>query len=202
MGRSHAAASRRGGRHPMLKARKLRNLGEAIRANELYRRGDEAWSKGSLRPAFRFFLAAARAGMVAAFSTVGQFYERGDGARVNKNAALYWYRRAAREGYDSAANNIGCILRDRGRLGEALRWFKQAVKLGDADANLEIAKIHFRRGDTPRAWPYLKKTIRSPWATEQSKEQARLLLKELKTGKAKRISPRARSKSAPSRVHG
>lgn len=168
------------------KARKLRNLVEANRANELYRRGDEAWSKGHLRLAFRLFLAAARAGMVAAFSTVGQFYQRGDGVRVNKDAALYWYRRAAMHGYDSAANNIGCIWRDRGKLARALRWFRRAVELGDADANLEIAKVFLRKCDSAKARPYLQKTRRSPWATVQSKEEARLLL-----ARVKRTRPRS-----------
>ena len=163
------------------KLRKIRNLAEANRANELYRRGDEAWSKGHLRPAFRFFLAAARAGMAAAFSTVGQFYQRGDGVKVDQDAALFWYRRAARQGEDSAANNIGCILRDRGKLSEALRWFKQAVKLGDADANLEIAKVYLRKRDSAKARPYLQRTRRSPWVTEQSKEEARRLLGKMKS---------------------
>ena len=111
-----------------VKAGKLRNLGEAIKANELYRRGDQAWSKGDLRPAFRLFLAAARAGMEAAFSTVGNFYDNGIGVKADPDAALDWYRLAYRSGDRSVANNIGCILRDRKKLGQAIGWFRRAVQ--------------------------------------------------------------------------
>jgi TPR repeat protein len=167
-----------------VKAGKLRNLDEAIRANELYRRGDEAWSKGHPRPAFRLFLAAARAGMEAAFSTVGNFYHIGIGVKANPDAALYWYRLAYRSGARSVANNIGCILRDRKKFGQAIEWFRRAVQQNDGDANLNIAKVYLNKGDSVKTRSYLDKTRRSPWATEQSKEEARSLLRKMAYGKA------------------
>jgi TPR repeat protein len=167
-----------------VKAAKLRNLGEAIRANELYRRGDQAWSKGDLRPAFRLFLAAARAGMETAFSTVGNFYHNGIGVKANPDAALYWYRLAYRSGARSVANNLGCILRDRKKFGQALEWFRRAVQQKDGDANLNIARIYLHKGDLVKTRSYLDKTRRSPWATEQSKEEARSLLKKMTSRKA------------------
>jgi TPR repeat protein len=167
-----------------VKAGPLRNLREANRANELYRRGDEAWSKGRSRPAFRLFLAAARAGMKAAFSTVGHFYHNGIGVKANPDAAIDWYRLAYRAGARSVANNIGCILRDRKKFGQAIEWFRRAVQQEDGDANLNIAKIYLHKGDLLRTRSYLEKTRRSPWATEQSKEEARSLLRKMTSGKA------------------
>jgi len=164
-----------------VKARKLRNLREAIQANELYRRGDQAWSKGHLRPAFRLFLAAARAGMEAAFSTVGNFYHNGIGVKADPDAAIYWYRLANRAGDRSVANNIGCILRDRKKFGQAIAWFRRAVQQNDGDANLNIAKIYLHKSDSVRTRYYLNKTRRSPWATEESKEEARSLLRKMKS---------------------
>ncbi len=146
-----------------------------------------------MRSAFRLFLAAAKAGMVPAFRTVGQFYDRGDGVKANQEAALYWYRRAYRHGSDSAANNIGCIWRDRGNLGRAILWLKRAAKLGDGDANLNIAKIYLhRKRDLRKATDYLNRTRKSRHATEGSKEEARLLLGELKSKKAKRTGANTR----------
>ena len=103
---------------------------------------------------------------------MGQFYDYGDGVKANADAALHWYRRAYRNGDYSAANNIGCIWRDRGKLGRALLWFGRAVMLGDADANLNIAKIYLRRKhDLQKAAFYLTKTDNSKEATEGSIEE-------------------------------
>ncbi|MGH9533260.1 MAG: tetratricopeptide repeat protein [Terriglobales bacterium] len=152
-------------------------------------RAEEAWRGNDVRSAFRLFLASAKAGVVPAFRIVGQFYARGEGIARNDRAALYWYQRAADNGDDSAANNTGCIWRDRGNLARALRWFERAAKLGDADANLEIAKVYLRKKDPARAWPYLARVRRSAWATEQSKEEARALVNAMAQPQATR--PRA-----------
>jgi len=160
-----------------------------VEANRLYQQADKHWSRGRMRSAFHLFLAAAKAGMVPAFRTVGQFYDRGDGVKASQEAALYWYRRAYRHGSDSAANNIGCILRDRGELSRALWWLKRAVRLGDDDANLNIAKIYLRRErNLKNAIHYLNKTCKSGRATQGSKEEARILLRRLKSRAAKRAS--------------
>lgn len=162
----------------MVKMKRPRNLAEANRANLHYQHGEEAWRRGEMRSAFRNFLAAAEAGMAPAFRVVGQFYHYGEGVKADESAAISWYRRASANGDESAANNIGCIWRDRGKPGSALRWFKRAVELGDADANLEVAKVYVLKGDLSKARRYLDKTIRSQWATEQSKQSARRLLRE------------------------
>lgn len=176
-----------------VKARRLRNLGEAIRATELCRRGNEAWSKGRLRSAFRFFLAAARAGKETAFGTVGNFYHNGIGVNTDPNAALSWYRLAYRVGDRSVTNNIGCILRDRKKFEQAIEWFQRAVQQNDGDANLNIAKVYLYKGDLVRGRSYLNKTRRSPWATGQSKEEARSLLKKMTSMKtASSVNHRAR----------
>lgn len=158
-----------------------RGMQPEIEAHRLYQQAHNYWSRGRLRPAFRLFLAAARAGMVPAFGIVGQFYDRGDGVEASVTAALYWYRRAYRNGDYSATNNIGCIWRDRGKLSRAIWWLKRAVKFGDDDANLNIAKIYLRRGrDLTKAAEYLNKVRKSKRVTEGSQEEARQLLKRLR----------------------
>lgn len=149
-------------------------------ANELYEQANERWTRGRRREAFRLFLAAARAGNDLAFETIAQFYDFGCGTKTNRPAALYWYRRAYRNGSDSAANNIGCIWRDRGETTRALAWFRRAVELGDADANLNIAKLYLRRGtNLAKAKAYLDKVRKSKRVTAGSIEEAQQLLKRL-----------------------
>jgi TPR repeat protein len=109
------------------------------------------------------------------------FYDHGIGVKADPDAALDWYRLAYRRGDRSVANNIGCILRDRKKLGQAIGWFRRAIQQNDGDASLNIAKIYLHKGDLVRTRSYLDKARRSPWATEQSKEEARSLLRKMKS---------------------
>jgi len=101
--------------------------------------------------------------------------------KPNREAALYWYKRAFRRGYRTAASNIGTIFRDEEKTKRALTWFQRAIRLGDADANLEVAKILLReKGKAVAAITYLRRTIQAKPgdATEGSKQEARRLLSQ------------------------
>ncbi len=150
--------------------------------NELYSRANEEWSRGRLRSAFRLFLAAAENGNSLAYDRLGHFYDRGVGTRRDKDAALYWYKRAYRRGSFIAPNNIGVIYRDRKDLKRALAWFRRAVGHDDANANLNIAKIYLR--DRRNAWRAIRHLeavckARADDATESAKEEAKLLLERI-----------------------
>lgn len=168
-----------------------RSLREKLSAAILRDRGDHAWAKNDLRRARRLFVAAAGRGDPRAFSTAANFLDEAWGGPRDERAALFWYRLAARRGDRSAANNIGCIWRDRGKPRRALRWFERAVALGDADANLNIADIYLKKGDRAKARIYLNRVRRSPWVTEQSKQQAAELQRQLRA-EARRSPGRAR----------
>ncbi len=60
---------------------KVTRMARAIKAKSLYQRAHQHWRRGRLRSAFRLFLAAAKASMVPAFSTLGQFYGRRECSR-------------------------------------------------------------------------------------------------------------------------
>ena len=87
-------------------------------------------------------LAAARAGDTGAQVNVGYSYDVGQGAPRSRTKALYWYRRALRNGVAYAATNIGTVYRDEGRPKLAERWFQKAASLGDDDAWLDLAKLY------------------------------------------------------------
>jgi uncharacterized protein len=147
----------------------------------MFQRADEHWESGNTKSAFRLFLACAKAGDPSCQLNLGNFYSEGIGVRPNRELALYWYRRAYRQGHRSAASNIGLIYRDEDRLNQALAWFERAVKLRDGDANLEIAKIYLQRNDRTKAIRYLKQIGRakSEDVTEASREEAAKLLARL-----------------------
>lgn len=171
-------------------------LNRANNLNSLYQRAEKHWSAGKLSIAFDLFLEAAKRGFVPAYSRIANFYDEGIGVKPNHAEALRWYMRAYREqpawnrranqlGASSVANNIGCILRDRGQTKLAIRWLQRAARLGDGDANLNIAKIYLR--DPPRlrhAFCYLEKTCKADYVTDGSIEEARSLLRQLRRGSA------------------
>jgi len=148
----------------------------------LFAKASAQWERGKLRSAFRLFLTGAKRGDPSAQHNLGYFYDVGVGVKANRAAALYWYKRAFRRGYRTAASNIGTIFRDEEKIKQALSWFQRAIKLGDADANLEVAKIYLRgEGDVARAIVYLKRTTKAGPSdvTKGSKQEAQRLLNQI-----------------------
>ena len=147
------------------------------KTDDLFIRADKQADKGNFKSAFRLFLAAAKAGDSACQTNLGNFHDEGTGVRRNRPAAMYWYKRAYRRGASCAAHNIGVMWRNEKKYNRALKWFKKAVKLGDDQANLEIAKHYLEVEHNPqRAIPYLKKVCESNCVTEAGLEEANALL--------------------------
>ena len=113
----------------------------------LFQRADEQYEKGNYKSAFRLCLAAAKGGSLSGQLNLGYFYKNGIGVKPNRKFALYWTRRAYRQGSGAAAHNIGLIFRDERKFNRAIAWFERAVRLNDGDANLEIAKIYLQKND-------------------------------------------------------
>jgi TPR repeat protein len=112
---------------------------------------------------------------------VGIFYADGIGVKRNRERALYWHRLAYRRGSGAAAANVGVLFRDEGKIPQALAWFKRAVKLQNADANLQIAKIYLQKADESKAVIYLRRTSNAMpnHVTEASREEAQDILRRL-----------------------
>src|ERR1035441_8006286 len=87
----------------------------------------------------------------------------------NKQAALYWYKRAYRRGEGTAAHNIGTVWRDDGNFPRALYWFERALQLNggdDGEANFEIAKLYLGKGQDPsKGALFLRKVCRDRKST-------------------------------------
>jgi tetratricopeptide (TPR) repeat protein len=154
--------------------------------NALFTRADGQEGKGKLRSAFRLFLAAAKGGEQGCQINLGNHYDAGKGVRRNRAAALYWYKRAYRRGASEAASNIGILWRNENKPKLALEWFRKSVRLGDEEANLEIAKYYLLNElDPARAIRHLEQVRPSPYVTQAGVEEARTLLRQ-----AKRLSKR------------
>jgi TPR repeat protein len=165
----------------MSKSQRPSKPSQKSKAEELFIRAEQQEAKGKLRSAFSLYLAGAKAGESGCQLNVGNYYDDGTGVRRNRKAALYWYKRAYRRGMASAAHNIGIVWRNDNNPKRALKWFQKAVRLGDDEANLEIAKYHLQRQHNPaKAIRHLEKVLRSNWVSEAGLEEARKLIKQAK----------------------
>jgi TPR repeat protein len=145
-----------------------------------FARASHLLDKGRIREAFRLFLELAREGDADAQVGVGYCYDTGQGVQHSRTDAMHWYRKAVQQGSAAAANNIGTIYRDEGRLRLALRWFGHAVTMGEDDALLELARLHLGPlADPATARKLLSRVLKSKQVTLDSQEQAERLLRTL-----------------------
>jgi len=142
----------------------------------LFQRADKEWEAGRLKSAFRLFLTCAKAGDSGCQVNLGTFYRDGIGMKPNRDRALYWYRRAYRNGERTAASNVGVLYRDERKLKQALAWFERAK---DGDADLAIALMYLQENDRTNAIHYLERTCKAECVTEASRDEAQQLLKRL-----------------------
>jgi TPR repeat protein len=151
------------------------------RAEILFSRASKCEEKGNMRSAFRLYLAGAKSGDPGCQVNVGNLYDAGTGVRRNKAAALRWYKRAYHGGSASAASNIGVLWRNEGKAKRALDWFRKAARLGDDEANLEIAQHYLRNERNPvKAIPHLENVCKSNRVTQAGAERAFRILNKIR----------------------
>jgi uncharacterized protein len=156
------------------------------KAHEIFKRADKQQQEGKLLSAFRLLLIAAKLGDEGAQLNLGYTYDVGLGVARNRSAALFWYRKAYRNGRRSgnATANIGTIYRDEQDDWKAIRWFQRAVDLGDIDANLDLAKIYLGSPkDRVKAIRCLKDLLAATpplGVGEDTQREARVLMRKLR----------------------
>lgn len=136
--------------------------------------------RGRVDEAFHLFFEAAKAGDSRAQLSVGYLYDTGQGVARSRTSALAWYRKAVRGDEASAANNIGTIYRDEGRLRLAVRWFEKAAAMGDPDALLEVARLYAGPLEEPvKARKLLARVHGSKRTSVDGRKEAERLLRTL-----------------------
>jgi len=116
---------------------------------------------------------------------LGYLYDVGLGVRRNSKIAMAWYRKAARQGSCSAANNIATIHRDRGNHRRAIEWFRRAMKEGGVSSALSLAALFFSLGRNQAAretlrWARRRQRALSEGDCEQLQELQRRLTRQAK----------------------
>jgi TPR repeat protein len=152
----------------------------AAELDRLFAAADSLWEQGKLRAALRKFQQAAEKGDAGAALNVGYFYDEGVGIRPDKERALYWYRRSHRAGCAEAATSIGLVLKAQKDLRGARRWLLRALREGDHDAALDLARIclESQRG-RDAAIRFLQLALRSKNVTPATLEEADRILRKV-----------------------
>ena len=160
----------------------------------LFEKACSEWDRGNLESAFELFSQAAVAGDESCQLNLGYFYDYGLHVTQDKKLARYWYHQAYLQGAAHAASNIATIYRDDHDYRRMVWWFRAAVRMGDGDALLEIARC-YESGcgvsrDRKRALEYYLQLLDSPNTTESSRETAKERIRLLQV-------PESRSRRSP-----
>src|SRR5437868_13724030 len=107
----------------------------------LFDQANKQWEFKKYTKAYKLFLQSAMAGDAYAFNTLGYFLDYGIGVPQDKNAALSWYKKAAKNGDICAYSNIGVFYKEQGNFRQAKFWLSRAIDKGDGDALLEMALL-------------------------------------------------------------
>ncbi len=114
----------------------------------------------------RYLVRSAEHGVPEASFSLGELYRTGSCLRIDKKAALDWYRKAARDNYIKAFNKIAEIyIGDASPdYSSALPWLLQAVRSFDEDASFEIGIMYAQgrgiRKDLIQAYKWLDLSYR------------------------------------------
>ncbi|CAK0764846.1 Sel1 repeat family protein [Gammaproteobacteria bacterium] len=164
-----------------------------ISSDELFDLANKAWDANELGKAFDLFIQAKNQGCYFALNSIGYFYDHGICVKKDQNAALTWYRRAARHNDSCAFSNIAIIYRDRGNFNRAKYWFLKAIHNGDADAAFELAKLYLAKNknkSSMMAKHYLRIASESSHIDSFDQQEALRLLSSLDDIDQNNHSPR------------
>lgn len=106
-------------------------------------------------------------GLAAASAAyIGRMYLRGEGIKADPTLAKMWFERGAEHGDRECQNGLGLIYRDalvpgsRADMKQALNWFDAAASQELAEAQVNLGKYYYNRGDYPVAMAYFEHAVR------------------------------------------
>ena len=97
--------------------------------------------------AFKWYMRAARQGVLAAVNNIGLMYSKGLGLKQNYKEAARFYKIAADEGFADALHNLGCLY-EQGNgveksITQAMKFWKMAAEKGKANSNFNLGLQYF-----------------------------------------------------------
>jgi TPR repeat protein len=154
-------------------------------ADLLYMEADLLDGRGRYAEALPLLMKGAKADDTSCQILLGNYLSDGrKGIPIDQTRAIYWYKRAYKHGSSIGASNLAMHYRKQGDVDEAYRWYERAVKLGDNESHLELAKIWLHdRENRAKAVKHLKAVFlgNPSYVSELGRDEARTLLRRLQT---------------------
>ncbi|KAF8201015.1 hypothetical protein BJ912DRAFT_1054465 [Pholiota molesta] len=101
----------------------------------------------------------------ASAAYIGRMYLRGEGVKVDYALAKAWFDRAAEHGDREAHNGMGIMYRDglgvKPDIAKAMAHFNAAAGQELAEAQVNVGKYHYYRGELGLATTYFETAVRS-----------------------------------------
>jgi TPR repeat protein len=169
-----------------LETKRLLKEQRALSAGDIcYIEADLLDDRGQYTKALRLLLKGAKAGDTSCQILLGNYLSDGrKGIPIDRKRAIYWYKRAYEHGSSTGASNLAMLYRKQGDVDDAYRWYELAVKSGDNEAHLALARIWLHdRGNEAKAIRHLKAVfLGNPRnVSELRRDEARTMLRRLRT---------------------
>jgi TPR repeat protein len=153
--------------------------------NEQFKKASDFFDQGKYQLAFPIFLKLAESGHASSQNNLGTMYESGQGVEPSSERALYWYRKAIRNGGKASIYNLADFYRRNGRLDLAKIWFKKAAAVGDGEAAVELSKLYMSgritRPIAQRVYELLSDAANPLNSDPENVEEAMQLIEKLKS---------------------
>src|SRR5271154_3419124 len=113
-------------------------------AERKWHEGSALEDAGEIAQAIRVYRIGAKLGSDSAQNNLANLLD--DYATPRRPAeAVYWYKRAARQGHDTAAENLAVHYRNLGKTRWQKHWLAVAAKMGNRDAAKELRVLERRQ---------------------------------------------------------
>ncbi|MEK6347380.1 MAG: hypothetical protein V4764_07865 [Burkholderia sp.] len=105
----------------------------------LYVAGIELHDNGDFQAAFDKVEKAANLGLGDAQSFLANMYDAAEAGPRDREKAIFWYKKAIRNGLAYAASNLALLYKNEGKERWANFWLDRAVEMDDVTAHEELA---------------------------------------------------------------
>jgi TPR repeat protein len=167
-----------------METERLRKEQNALSPGDLlYMKADLLDGRGRYTEALPLLLKGAESGDASCQVVLGNYLSDGrKGVPIDQERTVYWYKRAYSQGTAIGASNLALSYRKLGDVEEAYKWFERAVKEGDNESHLALAKIWLHdRGDEAKAKEHLQAMFQGDprCVSEFGHDEARTMLRRL-----------------------